>query len=77
MSGCRGMVSMVKTCQRCGSQFGCGVSCCWCDEIRLTDNVRARMQRQFSDCLCRGCLETLAAEGENRGRESSDMEAKT
>jgi hypothetical protein len=61
MSNCRALVSVVKTCQRCGAQFGCGLSCCWCDEIEVRDDVRAELQRRFTDCLCRACLETVAA----------------
>ena len=60
MSGCRAVVSLVKKCQSCGTEFTCGLSCCWCDEIKLDAGARAHLQAQFSDCLCRGCLERAA-----------------
>jgi hypothetical protein len=61
MSSCRGLVSVVKACQRCGTQFGCGLSCCWCDEVTLSADARSSLQAQFSDCLCRACLQEMAA----------------
>ena len=57
MSSCRAVVSIPKTCQRCGVEFGCGGSCCWCDEVKLDVQVRGELRQQFSDCLCRSCLE--------------------
>ncbi len=57
MSNCRAAVSMTKTCQRCGVEFGCGLSCCWCDEITLDPKTRSELRQQFTDCVCRACLE--------------------
>ena len=51
------MISVTKTCQQCGVEFACGMSCCWCDEIALDPATRASLKEQFTDCLCRGCLE--------------------
>jgi hypothetical protein len=59
MANCRALVSLPKTCQRCGVEFGCGGSCCWCDEVKLSDDLRAELQQQFTDCLCRACLEAV------------------
>jgi hypothetical protein len=67
MSHCRAVVSVVKSCQRCGTEFGCGLSCCWCDEITVSAELRANLQENFSDCLCRRCFETLAAEHSTAG----------
>jgi len=61
MSSCRAVISLPKTCQRCGVEFGCGGSCCWCDEVALDPAVRSELQQQFTDCLCRACLEAAAA----------------
>ena len=57
MSSCRAVVSIPKTCQRCGVEFGCGGSCCWCDEVPLDAQVREELRQTFSDCLCRSCLQ--------------------
>ena len=62
MNQCRAVVSLPKTCQRCGAAFSCGLSCCWCDEIALKDDVAARLREQFSDCLCRPCLLAMVEE---------------
>jgi hypothetical protein len=60
MSACRAVISFPKTCQRCGTEFACGGSCCWCDEIVLDASVRAALRERFTDCLCRACLEAAA-----------------
>ena len=60
MGSCRAVISLLKTCQRCGVEFACGGSCCWCDEITLDAQVRQELRQQFSDCLCRSCLEQAA-----------------
>jgi hypothetical protein len=51
---------MPKRCQQCGSEFACGLSCCWCDDIALDPAVRRELVERFSDCLCRSCLEAAA-----------------
>jgi len=33
------------------------MSCCWCDEIALDAATRASLKEQFTDCLCRKCLD--------------------
>ena len=66
MANCRALVTVPKTCQRCGVEFGCGGSCCWCDEVALTDELRSELQQQFTDCLCRACLEAAAASERDR-----------
>ena len=60
MSSCRAVISIPKTCQRCGVEFGCGGSCCWCDEVTLDAQARETLRQTFSDCLCRSCLEQEA-----------------
>ena len=60
MSSCRAVTSFPKTCQRCGVEFGCGGSCCWCDEVVLDADTRTALREQFTDCLCRACLEAAA-----------------
>lgn len=51
-----------RVCETCGSEFKCGASLnsCWCLEIQLSDDVRTYLRSQYSDCLCRQCLETAA-----------------
>ncbi|HEY0428308.1 MAG TPA: cysteine-rich CWC family protein [Pyrinomonadaceae bacterium] len=50
-------------CESCGEQFACGaaVKGCWCTEINLTDEIRDALKSKFKNCLCRKCLEKLAA----------------
>ena len=67
MSTCRAVVSIPKTCQRCGVEFGCGGSCCWCDEVKLDAQVRGELRQQFTDCLCRSCLEQAQSEAQASG----------
>jgi hypothetical protein len=52
-------------CEACGESFVCGatLSGCWCQEIKLSDEVRAELRTRYERCLCRTCLEGLA-EGE-------------
>jgi len=63
MTSCRAVVSATKTCQRCGVEFACGLSCCWCDEIQLDADARRKLREQFTDCLCRSCLEQAQGPG--------------
>lgn len=47
-----------QTCESCGRPFACELSLrgCWCREITLTDEARARLKAQYTGCLCRECL---------------------
>lgn len=53
-----------ETCAACGQRFACGASLrgCWCAEIKLSGAARAELQRRYSGCLCRPCLERWAEE---------------
>ena len=53
------------TCEACGASFMCGASLagCWCAEIKLSEDARARLRSRYERCLCRACLEKFA-EGE-------------
>jgi hypothetical protein len=57
-------LSRDLVCESCGSPFQCGASLrgCWCSEIQLTDETRAQLKGQYRECLCRECLEKLAAQ---------------
>ncbi len=51
-------------CGRCGQRFVCGAASaegCWCAEIKLSEAARTQMRRNYYDCLCRACLEQVAA----------------
>ncbi len=53
---------MIKVCPQCGKQFECVHSAgCWCATIKLNDVARTKL-KAFSDCLCKECLEKVAAE---------------
>jgi hypothetical protein len=53
-----------RVCEACGSEFICGVSLkgCWCSEIKLSDETRSKLRSQYSDCLCRQCLESVSVD---------------
>jgi len=48
-----------KVCGSCGESFGCGAKLegCWCAEVKLQEATVAKLNAQYSDCLCRKCLE--------------------
>ena len=54
------VVSMKKTCPRCGKEFECVHSIdCWCVKVQLKDTTKAYLKAHYSDCLCKECLEKL------------------
>jgi hypothetical protein len=70
MSSRRVLDQFIKTCEpvpsaceACGQSFACGAGsgACWCGEIELSDAVRAELRTRYGRCLCRACLEKLAA----------------
>lgn len=55
-----------SVCEACGNEFVCGATLtggCWCSEIKLTDEIRARLRQLYKSCLCRDCLERYSKEG--------------
>jgi len=49
-------------CARCGDRFRCGArsSACWCEEVELTAEQRARLaELRLEGCLCPRCLRSL------------------
>jgi len=63
-----------ETCPACGQRFACGASLrgCWCAEIKLSDAARAELQRRYSGCLCRSCLERWAEEHDRKSPSNAD-----
>jgi hypothetical protein len=55
-------IAGMSSCEACGKEFSCGASLrgCWCSEIELSEETRAELKSQYSDCLCRECLEKAA-----------------
>jgi hypothetical protein len=51
-----------STCASCGEPFICGATLggCWCTEVKLNEDARARLRAKFTGCLCRACLERAA-----------------
>jgi hypothetical protein len=45
-----------KLCESCGTAFECRAGACWCDDVALTDLVRAELRARYRDCLCPPCL---------------------
>ncbi len=61
-----------STCEACGNEFVCGATLagCWCTEIKLSEETRAKFRARYSACLCRKCLEDAAAlQNRRRGLE--------
>ncbi len=53
-----------KRCPRCGNGFECrqgSIHRCQCVDVVLTDEVRETIAHTYDDCLCRDCLQALAA----------------
>jgi hypothetical protein len=50
-------------CERCGAQFGCGAgtSACWCMDVAVVQSVRDDLAAAYERCLCKACLEAVAA----------------
>lgn len=59
-----------RVCEACGSAFTCGAAlkACWCSEIQVSEEVRTHLRSQYSDCLCRQCLEEAAKGEEQRAK---------
>ena len=59
----------ATTCPRCGGPFACGVGAdratpCFCVSHDLGAERLAELRAKWSDCLCAGCLATLAGDPE-------------
>jgi len=54
----------AEVCGACGKAFECGatLSDCWCAEVKLTDAQREELKGKYRGCVCRECLEKVAAE---------------
>jgi hypothetical protein len=61
-----------RECEACGQPFVCGASLkgCWCFDIKLDAATRKELRAQYTDCLCRACLENCARRHPN---EESDV----
>ena len=62
------MFAKEKRCSKCGLSFDCGgLLGCWCRDVKLDAAKLAVLRQQYSDCLCRACLETCAAPADGTG----------
>lgn len=53
----------IITCSRCSLPFECEASeNCWCFQVSLSEEARQRLEQRYPDCLCRSCLNELAAD---------------
>ena len=60
MEASRLFLPMKKTCPRCGKEFECVHSVdCWCVKVKLTDATKTYLKENYSDCLCKECLEKI------------------
>ena len=56
---------MEKICPRCGARFECrhdSIESCHCTSVRLSDEHRDYIARNYSGCLCHHCLENITTE---------------
>lgn len=62
-------------CEKCGELFACGatLSGCWCQDIELTEAVRADLRTRYARCLCRTCLVEIAKGEENNGEKEEPL----
>lgn len=54
-----------RGCPRCGKPFECkpaNISQCQCFGIVISAELREFMEKRYTDCLCRECLEHLQVE---------------
>lgn len=51
------------TCEACGAEFTCGATLtgCWCSDVKLSDEQRAKLTTLYRNCLCRKCLRHIAS----------------
>ena len=58
----------AEVCGACGKSFLCGVTLagCWCAEVKLSEEQRTELKAKYQGCVCRECLEAVAAEGRTR-----------
>lgn len=45
-------------CESCGERFQCGAQtgACWCFEVNLNPELLSEINREYNNCLCRGCI---------------------
>ena len=52
-----------EVCPRCKQKFDCSKSNkCWCFEIGLETEQLEKLGNEYDGCLCKNCIEELAAE---------------
>ncbi len=54
-------IPKVKTCPACGGTFECFNQECWCGQVPLSGETLAQLRQSYKGCLCRSCLEKMAA----------------
>jgi hypothetical protein len=52
---------MEKKCSRCHSAFDCcnEMPGCWCESVKLTNEVLQNLEKEYSNCLCPQCLKAF------------------
>jgi len=64
-----------QACEACGETFACEISLgtgCWCGEIKLRDEARQELRANYKKCLCRACLEKIAASNSTSEMKTDD-----
>jgi len=55
----------TKTCSRCKQPFECkagSITLCQCFAVKLSEEERNYLAKQFDDCVCADCLQQLKKE---------------
>lgn len=57
-----------KECGNCSGQFECkpeNIAECECSEVKLSEEAKKKLAEDFKDCVCSGCLRSIARQFEN------------
>lgn len=51
---------IIKKCPVCGKSFECSHDeHCWCMSVMIDETTRIELEKRFTDCLCKACLEEI------------------
>lgn len=52
-----------KICPRCQKSFTCNannIALCQCNGIKLTEEVKIKLEKLYSNCLCNECMNKIS-----------------
>ncbi len=69
------LLTKVKVCELCGSEFICRglmhAGICWCAGIRVSGDSLRRLSEMADDCVCPDCLRRISRGAEESGQAKS------